>query len=172
MRGARRLAGVVVGAAVALSAASALADNDPWPVARARLSYSIYKPLKTFGYKVSSFGYQPCPGGPSKASVYSTFGSYKGLLESKTKGFGLLEGSPRICSDHAEFTGHGKVQIGADKATLGVYCDVPRTCSISKGRTNGFILLWRRGKTTLQMDSAHLPLAQFLAIARSLTRVR
>ena len=54
----RSLLFVVAGIA-AVSAASALADNDPWPVAKARLSYPIYKPVSTLGYKVSSFGYEP-----------------------------------------------------------------------------------------------------------------
>jgi hypothetical protein len=151
---------------------TAFADADPWPAASARLSYPIFKPAYTLGYKVSSFGFQPCPGGRSKASVYATYGSYRGIHNGPVKGFGLFEGSPAICSDHAEFTDHGKVQIGANRATLGVYCDVPKTCSLAQGRQNGFILLWTRGKTRIQMDSAHLALAGLLKAARSLTPVR
>jgi hypothetical protein len=163
---------LVVAGVVALSAATALADNDPWPVANARLGYPIYKPVATLGFKISSFGFEPCPGGPSKASLYTTYGSYRGILGSRTKGFGLLEGSPAICSDPAEWTPHGHVWIGAARASLGVYCALPGRCSLAQGRENGFILLWRRGRTRMQMDSAHLALTGLLRVARSLVAVR
>ncbi|HST25622.1 MAG TPA: hypothetical protein VLJ76_06495 [Gaiellaceae bacterium] len=158
-------------AAFCASAVAATAGGDQWAAAHARLSYTIYKPKQTLGYKISGFGYQPCPGGKSKSSIYATYGTYKGVLLSKTKGFGIFEGSPAICSDHAEFTSHGTRVIGGVKATLGVYCDVPNTCSLAKGVTNGFILLWKRGATRIQMDSSHLTLAQFLEVATSLAKV-
>ena len=41
-----------------------------------------------------------------------------------------------------------------------------------EGVKNGFILLWKRGSTRIQMDGAHLALAQFLEIARSLAPVK
>jgi hypothetical protein len=90
-------------AGLAVAAGSALAAGDPWPGAHARLSYPVFKPTKTFGYKVSGSGFQPCPGGPSKASLYVTYGTYKGVLLSKTKGFDVFEGSPAICSDYGDF---------------------------------------------------------------------
>jgi hypothetical protein len=159
-------------AAFGLSALAATSATDPWHAAHARLSYPIYKPAQTLGYKISSFGYQPCPGGKSKSSIYATYGTYKGTLLSKTKGFGIFEGSPAICSDHAEFDSHGTRLIGGVKATLGVYCDVPNHCPLSKGVANGFILLWKRGATKIQMDSSHLTLADFLKVAGSLTAVK
>jgi hypothetical protein len=162
---------LVVAGVAALSAATALADNDPWPVANARLSYPIFKPVSTLGYKVSSFGFQPCPGGRSKASLYATYGSYRGVLGNKTKGFGLFEGSPAICSDPAEWQAHGHVWIGGSKASLGVYCDPSQKCPLASGREHGYILLWTRGKTRIQMDSAHLALAGLLKVARSLVPV-
>ena len=153
------------------SAIAATAGGDQWAAARARLSYPIYKPTQTLGYKVSGFGYQPCPGGKRRSSIFATYGTYKGVLLSKTKGFGIFEGSPAICSDHAVFTSHGTRLIGGVKATLGVYCDETTTCPLSQGVKNGFILLWKRGMTRIQMDSAHLTLAQFLKVASSLTPV-
>ena len=104
--------------------------------------------------------------------MYVTYGSYRGVLNGKTTGFGVFEGSPRICSDPAEWTAHGTVWIGPAKASLGVYCDAPKQCSLAEGRQNGFILLWTRGRTRIQMDSAHLALAGLLKAARSLTPVR
>ena len=150
---------------------AAVAATDPWGAANARLSYPIYKPTQTLGYKISSFGYQPCPGGRSKASLYATYGTYKGILLSKTVGFGLFEGSPQICSNPAEWTAHGTQLIGGVKASVGVYCDVPKRCSLAQGVKNGFILLWKRGQTRIQMDSSHLTLAQLLRVARSLKPV-
>jgi hypothetical protein len=155
-----------------LSALAALAATDPWSAAHSRLSYPIYKPAQTLGYKISSFGYQPCPGGKSKSSIYATYGTYKGVLLSNTKGFEIFEGSPAICSDHAEFDPHGTRVIGGVKATLGVYCDVPKHCTLTQGVKNGYILLWKRGATRIQMDSSHLTLTQFLKVAASLALVR
>lgn len=129
----RGIAAIAVLAGLGLSAAGALAASNPWSAAHARLSYPIYEPARTLGYKVSSFGYQPCPGGRSKASVYATYGTYKGILLSRTRGFGIFEGSPRICSDHAEFWPQGTRRVGGVVATLGVYCDVPKHCSLAQG---------------------------------------
>jgi hypothetical protein len=152
-----------------LTAASAA---DFWSAANARLSYPIYRPTATLGYRISSSGYEPCPGGRSKASLDATYGTYKGVLMSKTKGFGIFEGSPAICSDPGEFTPHGTRTISGVKATLGVYCDAPKRCSLAQGVQNGYILLWRHGATRIQMDSAHLTLAQLLGVASSLEPVR
>ncbi len=166
-----KLTAVVALAVFCTSAAIAAAAADPWQAAQKRLSYPIYEPAQTLGYKISSFGYQPCPGGKSKSSIFATYGSYKGVLMSKTKGFGIFEGSPAICSDHAEFWPQGTRLIGGVKASLGVYCGLPKHCSLAQGVTNGYILLWKRGKTRIQMDSAHLTLAQFLKVASSLQPV-
>jgi hypothetical protein len=150
--------------------ASAMAP-DRWHAAQARLSYPLYKPAQTLGYKISSFGYQGCGGAKSKDSMYATYGTYKGVLLSKTKGFGIFEGSPAICSDAAGWTPHGTELIGGIKASLGVYCDLPKHCSLAQGVQNGYILLWKRGKTRIQMDSSHLTLAQLVRAARSLAPV-
>jgi hypothetical protein len=167
----RSLVKIAAAAAFGLSAPSAVGAADPWSAAHARLSYPIYRPAQTLGYKISSFGYQPCPGGKSKAAVDATYGTYKGILLSKTKGFGIFEGSPAICSDHAEFWPQGTRVIGGVRATLGVYCDVPKHCTLPQGIKNGYVLLWKRGATRIQMDSSHLTLAQFLRVARSLAPV-
>ena len=162
---------IAVLVALCTSAVTAAAGGDPWVVAHSRLSYPIYKPAQTLGYKVSSFGYQPCPGGKSKSSLYATYGTYKGVLLSKTRGFGIFEGSPAICSNPAGWTPHGTELIGGVKASLGVYCDLPKHCSLAQGVQNGYILLWKRGRTRIQMDSSHLTLAQLLRVARSLAPV-
>jgi hypothetical protein len=166
------IATIAAAAAFGLSALAATSATDPWGAVHGRLSYPIFKPAQTLGYKLSSFGYQPCPGGRSKSSIYATYGTYKGVLLSKTKGFGIFEGSPAICSDHAEFDLHGTRLIGGVRATLGVYCDVPKHCSLAQGVTNGYILLWKRGLTKIQMDAAHLTLADFLKIAAGLAPVK
>jgi hypothetical protein len=168
MRGTKLL--VVIAGAAAL-AGTALAASDPWPAARARLSYTILEPSQTLGYKVSGFGYQPCPGGKSKASVYATYGSYKGIFNPKVKGFGIFEGSPAICSDHAEYWPQGTRMVGGVKAQLGVYCDVPKHCTLSQGPKNGWIMLWTTGKTRIQLDGVHISLAQLLKIANGLKPV-
>ena len=170
MRGARQALVVIVGAAVL--AGAAVAASNPWPSAHARLSYTIYQPSQTLGYKVSGFGYQPCPGGKRKASLYATYGSYKGVLTAKVKGFGIFEGSPAICSDHAEFWPVGTRTVGGVKATLGVYCGPPKHCPIAEGPKNGWIMLWNRGKTRIQLDGVHITQAQLLAVANGLKPVK
>jgi hypothetical protein len=166
-----RLTIVVVGVLCA-SAVTAAAGGDPWAVAHSRLSYPIYKPAQTLGFKVSSFGYQGCGGAKSKDSMYATYGTYKGVLLSKTKGFGIFEGSPNICSNAADSTPRGTRLIGGIKASLGVYCDLPKHCSLAQGVRNGYILTWKRSKTRIQMDSSHLTLVQLLQTAASLAPVR
>ena len=157
-----------LGSSATFAAATAA---DPWAAAQKRLVYPIDEPTRTLGYKVSGFGYQTCPGGRSRSSIFATYGSYKGVLNGKARGFGIFEGSPAICSDHAEFKPQGTRMIGGAKATLGVYCDPAKRCSLAQGVANGYILLWRRGKTRIQMDSAHITLAQFLNVAYNLKPV-
>jgi hypothetical protein len=170
MRGAKQALVVVAG--VAVLAGSAFAASNPWPAAHARLSYTIYKPTQTLGYKINNFGYQPCPGGKSKASLYATYGTYKGVLGSNTKGFDVFEGSPAICSDHGEFASFGTRTIGGVKAQVGVYCDPTEHCTLAQGVKKGYILLWKRGATKIQMDGAHITLAQLLKVANSLKPVK
>ena len=171
MRGTRR-ALVVATCVAGVAASAALGASDPWPAAHARLSYTIYKPSQTLGYKVSSFGYQGCPGGKSKASLFATYGTYKGVFTPKVKGFGIFEGSPAICSDHANFTPVGKPTVGGVKATLGVYCDTTNGCKLSQGEKNGWILIWTKGKTRIQMDGVHISSAQLIKVANGLKPVK
>jgi len=168
----RTLVGCLTAAAFGVVALTAAAALDPWADAHARLGYAIYKPKTTLGYKVSSFGYQACPGGKRSASFSVTYGSYRGVRGPKTKGFDLFEGSPVICSDPGEHTANGTRTIGGVKAIVGVYCDPTRYCSLADGVKNGYILLWKRGATRIQMDGAHITLARLLEVARSLVPVR
>ena len=94
----------------------------------------------------------------------------QGRAPEQDQGLGIFEGSPAICSDPAESTPHGTRVIGGVKASLGVYCDPPKQCSLAQGVRNGYILRWKRGGTRIQMDSAHLTLAQLLTVARGLSR--
>jgi hypothetical protein len=159
---------VTVLAGLCVSAALAAAAANPWPAAHARLSYPIFEPTQTLGYKVSGFGYQGCGNAKSKDSLYATYGTYKGVLSAKVKGFGIFEGSPQICSNPAEYWPVGTRTVGGIKANLGVYCDLPKHCTLAQGPKNGWILVWRRKGTKIQMDGVHLSLAQFLKVANSL----
>jgi hypothetical protein len=162
---------VAVLAALAASASLAVAAGNPWPAAHAHLSFPIFQPTQTLGYKVSSFGYQPCGGAKSKDSLDATYGTYKGILTAKVKGFGIFEGKPQICSDPAEYWPVGTRTVGGIKAQLGVYCALPKHCTLAQGPKNGWILIWRRNGTKIQMDGVHLTLAQFLQVANALKPV-
>ena len=158
-------------ATMCATAALAAAAGNPWPAAHARLSYPIFQPTQTLGDKVSSFGYQPCGNAKSKDSLYATYGTYKGVLSAHVKGFGIFEGSPQICSNPAEYWPVGTRTVGGIKASLGVYCDLPKHCTLAQGPKNGWILVWRRKGTKIQMDGVHLSLAQFLEVANGLKPV-
>jgi hypothetical protein len=162
---------IAVVAALCLSASLAAAAGNPWPAAHARLSYPIFQPTQTLGYKVSSFGYQSCGGAKSKDSLDATYGTYKGVLTPKVKGFGIFEGKPQICSNPAEYWPVGTRTVGGVKAQLGVYCDLPKHCTLAQGPKNGWILVWHRSGTKIQMDGVHLTLAQFLRVANGLKPV-
>lgn len=162
---------LAVFALLGASASVAEGGRDPWLVARARLSYSLYEPTQRLGTKLSSFRYLPCYRGKSRDSLYTTFGSYNMLPNSRARGFELVEGSPEVCANAAQFTHHGTRTIGGIRASLGVYCEPPKRCSLVQGFRNGYTLYWTRGKTFIQINSAHLTLAQLLRVAESLRLV-
>jgi hypothetical protein len=162
---------LTVSAGLWASAALAVAAGNPWPAAHARLGYPIFEPTQTLGYKASGFGYQSCGTAKSKDSLDATYGTYKGVLSARVKGFGIFEGSPQICSNPAEYWPVGTRTVDGIRANLGVYCDLPKRCTVAQGPKNGWILVWRRNGTKIQMDAVHLSLAQFLKVANSLKRV-
>jgi hypothetical protein len=164
-------------AALGLSGEFARAGGaDAWHRAAKRLGYPIYRPTNTLGFRMNAFSYGPCT---PKPYISATYGTYRGDLLSKTRGFGLLEGSPVICSNAADWVSLGTVRIGRNRAALGVYCSTPTGCSKKDGVANGFSLTWDvpygpggRKRTSMFMDSSHLGLADFLRVARNLARAR
>ena len=148
-----------------------------WDNLQVGLTYRLYHPTKTVGFKLRKLRTAPCGKGHD-AWVEAFYGKYNGTLRSKRKGFALYEGHP-ICANPAESTRVGRPKIMGVKAYLGVYCGVPKKCRASQGVKNGFTLQWkaRRSKpykknTWMQLDTSHLTKAKLLKIAKGLKKVR
>jgi len=152
-------------------AGSGLASGSPskWENIQVGISYRLYKPATTLGAKQKSVKTVSCGTGkePWVAASYGT----------RARGFDLYEGHP-ICSDPGESTRVGNPTVMGVKAYLGVFCDPTKTCTLAQGKKNGFLLTWKakpskpyKKNTTIQINSAHLTLAQLLNVARHLKKV-
>ena len=149
----------------AVTASATLAGRDPWLVAQHRLGYTLYEPRTTFALKLARFAYPSCYHGRSTDSLYTDYGS-------RLRGFELVEGSPQICANAAEFTALGTRAVGAVTAHLGVYCRPGRKCSLAQGVVSGYALYWTRGRTRVWINSRRLTLAELFQVATSLRPVR
>lgn len=148
-----------------------------WSEAQHAAAYPLYRPSDTDGLRRKTLNVAACmPRRPTIDAVYGAYPSFR----SRAPGFGLLEGNVSFCSNSGESTPHGTVKIGDVRATLSVYCPIGAVCPLSSGYLNGYVLAWvRRASrgtplrmTIIQMDSSHLTLRRFLAIASSVVRVK
>jgi hypothetical protein len=149
-----------------------------WENIQVGLTYRLYKPGNTLGFKLNKLKTIDCGQGQDDW-VAATYGGYKGILGSKAKGFALYEGHP-ICSDPAESTaikGDPPVRIMGAAVRVGVYCSPPKKCTVDQGVKNGFTLTWKakpsspyKKNTSMQLDSSHLTLVQVLKIAAKLKK--
>lgn len=170
-RGVIAATALIVCAAGITAAPGAVAGRDAWQAAQQRLDYPLFRPSRLLGFPLSKFEYLPCYRGKSRDSVYTSYGAYGLGPRSRKRGFELVEGNPQVCANSAEFTPHGTRLIGRVRAKLGVYCAVPRRCSLAQGVRNGYTLYWRREGTYVQISSARLTLSQLLELARGLRPV-
>jgi hypothetical protein len=140
-----------------------------WENIQVGISYRLYRPGKTLGVKLKTLKTINCGTGkePWVAATYGT----------RARGFDLYEGHP-ICSDPGESTRVGNPTVRGAKAYLGVYCPPTKTCTKAQGVKNGFLLQWKakpskpyKKNTTLQINTAHLTLAQLMKIATGLKKV-
>ena len=95
-----------------------------WENMQVGITYRLYKPGTTLGYKLNRFQAASCGKGHEPWAA-ATYGTYNGTLGSNKKGFALYEGHP-ICSDPAESTKIGLLRIMGVYAYVGVYCDPQR----------------------------------------------
>jgi hypothetical protein len=168
-------------AAPVLGSGAGLMSGAPskWANIQVGITYRLYQPGNRLGFKLNKLKSISCGKG-HEPWVAATYGTYKGILGSKTRGFSLYEGHP-ICSDPAESTkinGDPPVKVGGALVRVGVYCGLGKACTVNQGYKNGFTLSWRakpskpyKKNTWMQLDSSHLTFAQVIKIAYHLKKV-
>lgn len=149
-----------------------------WRDAQRAAAYPLYRPANTDGLRRNQLYVAACM--PRRPAIDAFYGTYRGVPGSRTVGFGLIEGNVSFCNDPGEYTTYGTVRIGGANATLSVWCPIGSDCPLASGAKRGYILTWTqrasRGQplhmTVIHMDSSHLSLQTFIAIASSLVRVK
>ncbi|MBA3718556.1 MAG: hypothetical protein H0W87_10070 [Actinobacteria bacterium] len=140
-----------------------------WENIQVGITYRLYHPGNTLGNKLKKLKTISCGTGkePWVAGTYGT----------SPRGFDIYEGHP-ICSDPGETTRVGNPTVMGVKGYLGVFCPPPKTCTVSQGFKNGFLLTWNakpskpyKKNTTIQINTSHLTLAQLMKVANGLKKV-
>jgi hypothetical protein len=149
----------------------ASASATTWQELAARVSFPLYQPTVTLGFKVTLQGPIPCGfGGIETIGARYDKGSGK-----KAPVIGFGEAYPQICGNAGESTAVGSVDVHGVKVLLSVFCRSPGPkCTVKDGFTHGFLLyLHQPGpkRTWIQIDSSHVSLDDLLKVVRSLTRV-
>jgi hypothetical protein len=172
----RRLAIAAAAALVLAGTAAAAEAPTPWDHAQTGLTYPVFRPTVTLGLKLAKFSLLQCPPGQDEFVSASYGTAYVGRNFGKTRGFSIGEGYP-ICANAGIATVVGHRTIGGATATVAVYCDPPKTCTLADGVKNGYTLSWRarpvKGfinpkRTQMFMDSSKLTLTQLLSVANGL----
>jgi hypothetical protein len=147
-----------------------------WENIQIGVTYRLYQPGQRLGFKLNKLQSASCGKG-HEPWVAATYGSYKGVLDSKTKGFALYEGHP-ICSDPGESTKIGLLKIMGVWAYVGVYCGPTEHCTGADGVKRGYTVQWKakpsspyKKNTQMQLDTSKLTFAQLTKIAKGLKKV-
>lgn len=167
----RRISWLLLPVILITAGCGAAKHGGRWSALQAGVSYPLYRPSQTLGFRLSVIVKLPCSS--SAANVVGYYGTYRGVLESATRGFGVTEGSPQICSNAADSVQLGRRTLQGQPAMLGVYCPVRRRCTAADGVTNGFTLVvtFRSAghkATEVHLESSHLRLSEFIAVAEGL----
>lgn len=162
----RRSALVILAVCAALAVAApvfSMGAPNKWDNIQVGLTYRLYHPTVLLHQKRNRLKTISCGKG-KEPWVAATYGTYKGILNSKTKGFGLYEGHP-ICANAGTSTPIRPPRIKGAKGKVyaGVYCDPTKHCTKSQGYRKGFTVQWTmkasgtyRKTTQMQVDSAHM----------------
>ena len=156
---------------VALAAMSAAATGDPavtWSTIAQRAAFPVYRPLQTLGLRfdgVKLARYTGC-----LTAGWGSPGSYAGPH------FGIYEpGDSSRCGQPGVASQVATTSINGVNLEVLVQCAAWPKCTIKDGETNGSFLLFVPEHVSkhyaIQLDSRHIPLAHFLEIAKSFTRV-
>jgi hypothetical protein len=177
----RRSVLLVAAACAALAAAApvlSMGAPNKWDNIQTGLTYRLYHPTNTLHQKRNSLKTISCGKG-KEPWVAATYGTYKGVLNTKTKGFGLYEGHP-ICANAGTSSPIKAPTIKGSKGKVyaGVYCNANRTCTKRQGYGKGFTVQWTMARsgvyhkdTQMQVDSAHMRWKQLVRFIHSLKPV-
>jgi hypothetical protein len=159
----------MVSALLAAVAAPAANNQATWHEIAQRARFPVYRPRKTLGLKLSGLVLD------RDGCLLAGWG--KPPFASKGRHFGLYEpGGSRMCRQAGVATPVRTVVIAGVKVDVFVQCSVWPKCTIKDGETKGIFLLFapeRGGRHyTIQLQSSHVSLSDFLKVARSFTRVR
>lgn len=139
-----------------------------WRSAQKDVSFRLYRPTRTLGLGLNTFG-RGCAG----KRVWATYGSYHGD-QAKGHGFQVIEAWPSLCPNPNRSRPLGHYTVDGRTGRLGVYCRSGHRCNGFRKGFTFFVRMRSSGgrRTLVFLDSAHLRKRQFLAVVRSLRRVR
>jgi hypothetical protein len=172
---ARRLAraavvtGVVAGALLAAVVAAAADNQAAWHKVAVQAKFPVYQPRQTLGLEFD---------GVLLTRYYGCLEARWGnLRSSKARQFGVYEpAGTSMCGQPGVATQVATAVISGVKVQVLVQCATWPRCTIKDGETRGEFLLFvpEHGAKhyTIQLDSVHVSLSDFLKVARSFTRVR
>jgi len=169
------LVGVIALLALTLTSpglvAVASGSSNPWQNAAARVTFPVYQPTETLGFKLTRVNVQQCGyGGNTSVDAGYSKGSGK-----QRAVFGLTEASPQFCGDAGESITVGSADVNGIEVPVQVFCYSPGPkCTVEDGFTNGFLLYVRRpgsNRTVIAAYSSHVALDDLLKVVRSLAGV-
>jgi hypothetical protein len=163
-------------AAISLATPSSVlsAGSAPtWRELAAGVSFPVYRPTVTLGYRQTLSGPLPCGPGDEGLSAAYTHGS-----GAKASQVFVMEAYPQPCGDPGESVKVGTVDINGVRVQLNVFCSqAGAKCreTAANGFANGFLLLLREPgptSTLVEVVSTKVSESDLLSVVRSLTEVR
>src|SRR6266540_3235625 len=125
--GACALAVAAVGLGVLGIEAAAFASDasDPWGTAAAKVTFPLYAPTVTLGYKLEKVEAERCGYGNTWVNAAYTKGAGK-----RTPAFYLTEAYPQFCGDTGESQTVGSIDVNGAKVPVAVYCYGGTGCAV------------------------------------------
>jgi len=157
--------------AVARDPAALAAGSDPWETAAAQVTFPLYRPTVTLGFRLARVRFQRC--GDSGNSLVA--GLYTEGSGTRQPVVAFTEEYPQPCGNPGESMTVTTVDVNGAKVNVNVFCYSPGPkCTVDDGIDNGF-LLYLRGPgakpTGITVTSRYVALEDLLPVVRSLARV-
>ena len=148
-----------------------------WENMQVGITYRLYKPGTTLGYKLNRFQAASCGKGHEPWAA-ATYGTYKGVLGSKTKGFALYEGHPDLLRPRRVDQGREHPDHGRSRPTWACTAIPPSTARRPTESSTASRSQWKakpskpyKKNTQMQLDTSRLTLRAAVKIAAWLKKV-